>query len=141
MIIFTCFFYVESQARLDDIFNEHTSIEKPFELRDPFQSPVFQSQTQTQRREKFRGVWDYEQRIPGDIDITQMKVTGVLIGSERRVLIEFGKQTYKLKENERLGNSGPWIKAILPGGIILVEQITNIYGENEYIETVIPISE
>ena len=34
-----------SWARIDNIFNEHTSIEKPFELRDPFQAPKFKSES------------------------------------------------------------------------------------------------
>jgi hypothetical protein len=41
----------------------------------------------------------------------------------------------------KLGPNNADIKAILPGGIILVEKVTNIYGEDEFLETVIPISE
>ena len=39
-----------------------------------------------------------------------------------------------------LGSNEAEIKAILPGGLILAEKVVNIYGETEYLETVIPIS-
>jgi hypothetical protein len=32
------------------------------------------------------------------------------------------------------------VKAILPGGIILVEKIRNVYDQDEYLETVLPVS-
>ncbi len=70
-----------------------------------------------------------------------MTISGVLIGKNRRVIIKGSEgKTYILSEGEKIGNRGPEIKAILAGGIILVEKITNIYGEPEYIETVVPIS-
>ena len=56
-------------------------------------------------------------------------------------MIKEGSEVYTLREGEQLGIGGPEIKAILAGGIILVEQIVNIYDEPEYIETVIPISQ
>ena len=45
-----------------------------------------------------------------------------------------------LKEGMKIGEDGAELKAILPGGIILVEKIVNVYGQEEYLETVIPIS-
>jgi len=45
-----------------------------------------------------------------------------------------------LKEGMKIGDDGAELKAILPGGIILVEKIVNVYGQEEYLETVIPIS-
>lgn len=131
-----------SFARLNDIFKKHTNIENPFELRDPFQPPKLQTKGQSERKKRFSGIWDYEQRLEQDISIDKIKITGVLIGKNRRVLIQTkaGKKPFTFKEGETIGPSGPMIKAILPGGIILVEQIENIYGQPEYIETVIPIS-
>jgi Tfp pilus assembly protein PilP len=130
------------EARINDIFEKHTSIKKPFELRDPFQPPKLETKGQTERKKRFSGIWDYEQRLESDVKIEEIKITGVLIGKNRRVLIQTkaGKKPFTFKEGETIGPNGPVIKAILPGGIILVEQIENIYGEPEYIETVIPIS-
>jgi Tfp pilus assembly protein PilP len=131
-----------SSARITDIFKKHTSIVKPFELRDPFQPPKLQTKGQSERKKRFSGIWDHEERLDQDVAIEKIKITGVLIGKNRRVLIEtkVGKKAFTFKEGETIGPNGPVIKAILPGGIILVEQIENIYGQPEYIETVIPIS-
>ena len=32
------------------------------------------------------------------------------------------------------------VKAILPGGVVIVEKIKNIYDQDEYLETILPIS-
>ena len=40
----------------------------------------------------------------------------------------------------RLGRDNAEIKAILPGGIVVVEKIRNVYNQEEYLETIIPIS-
>ena len=54
--------------------------------------------------------------------------------------IKNGKDTYLLKEGMRLGLDNAEIKAILPGGIVVVEKIRNVYNQEEYLETIIPIS-
>ncbi len=71
-----------------------------------------------------------------------MKVVGVLIGRERRAMVKSGDggSIIILKEGMKIGEDGAELKAILPGGIILVEKIVNVYGQEEYLETVIPIS-
>ena len=51
-----------------------------------------------------------------------------------------GKQQLILREGMKIGKSNAELKAILPGGVIFVEKITNVYNEIEYLETVIPIS-
>ena len=45
----------------------------------------------------------------------------------------------KLKEGMTLGTQNAVVRAILPGGIVLVEKISNVYGQEEFFETVIPI--
>ena len=71
-----------------------------------------------------------------------IKLVGVLIGKERRALVssQGGKSIIILKEGMKIAEEGAELKAILPGGIILVEKIVNVYGQEEYLETVIPIS-
>ena len=49
-------------------------------------------------------------------------------------------EVFYIKEGMKLGSSGAEVKAILPGGIVLVEKIRNVYDQDEYLETVIPIS-
>lgn len=136
------FFSNSSQSAIEDIFRGQTSIDKPFDLRDPFRPPEFPGQAKKNRNEQNNGVWNNQKKLEDDVKIEDIIVTGVLIGTNRRVILRIGSDptSYTLKEGETVGPIGPEIKAILPGGIILAEKINNIYGEPEYIETVIPIS-
>lgn len=129
-------------AAVEDIFRGQTSIDDPFDLRDPFQPPKFATQGQKRREQNRTGVWDNQRKLSEPVKIEDIRITGVLIGTNRRVILKVGtnEDAYTLKEGETIGPLGPEIKAILPGGIILAEKISNIYGEPEYIETVIPIS-
>src|SRR5690606_7790258 len=77
------------------------------------------------------------------IQLGDLRLVGVLIGKERRALVNIGQENKKiivLKEGMKIGPEAAELKAILPGGIVLVEKIVNVYGEEEYLETVIPIS-
>ena len=56
----------------------------------------------------------------------------IISGASTQVII--------IKEGSKLGPDNAEVKAILPGGIILVEKIVNVYGQEEYLETVVPIS-
>lgn len=132
---------VAFSSKIESMFDDYTSIPKPFELRDPFQKPKFKSKAKEKREMINKGVWNDEQKLNEAVSLDKIDITGVLIGKERRVLIKINNVIYQFKEEETLGRGGPKIKAILPGGIILVEQIDNIYGEPEYIETVVPISQ
>ncbi len=51
-----------------------------------------------------------------------------------------GRSIVILREGAKIGEDGAELKAIMPGGVILVEKIINVYGQEEYLETVIPIS-
>lgn len=134
---------IASQAKLDEIFADRKDIiEKPFELRDPFQTPKFKSKDKERRQKEFNGKFERNvQKLDKQVSVENVEIVGVLIGKDRRVMIKEGSEVYTLREGEQLGIGGPEIKAILAGGIILVEQIVNIYDEPEYIETVIPISQ
>ena len=54
--------------------------------------------------------------------------------------IDGDSNVYYIKEGMKLGENGAEVKAILPGGIVLVEKIRNVYDQDEYLETVIPVS-
>ncbi len=79
----------------------------------------------------------------GMVDLNKMQIVGVMIGKERRALarIDGKPDIFVLREGMRLGSDNAELKAIHPGGIILVEKLVNVYGEEEYLETVIPISQ
>lgn len=130
---------------IQNIFREKTKIENPFQLRDPFKPP----QTKAEGRKKGRGFevtgkgqYSNIQEAPLEqLNPAQLKLVGVLIGKERRALVGGeNKKIIILKEGMKIGPDGAEIKAILPGGLVLVEKIVNVYGEEEFLETVIPIS-
>lgn len=132
---------------LQNFFGDKTKIDNPFNLRDPFKAPI----NKNDRKDKDRG---WESRGKGQysnigetaldqLNVGQIRVVGVLIGKERRALVNLGKENKQiviLKEGMKIGPEAAELKAILPGGIVLVEKIVNVYGEEEYLETVIPIS-
>lgn len=132
-----------SFARLDNIFDGKTGIEKPFELRDPFQQPLMKREEEVKSTvtKNNKGVYSNIKTI-GKVQVKDINIVGVLIGKERRAIVKIANQTepFILKEGMKLGENDAEIKAIVPGGMILVEKVVNIYGEDEYLETVIPIS-
>ena len=129
---------------LSNFFRDKTKIEKPFELRDPFKPP----QMKTDRSQNKGGFYvggkgQYSNvQLATVTSIESIKIVGVLIGRERRAMVKNGGSgpIIILKEGMKIGEDGAELKAILPGGIIIVEKIVNVYGQEEYLETVIPIS-
>lgn len=133
---------------LKTFFDNKTRIENPFNLRDPFKAPPAKKDAVVKKTTGYikSGQGNYtniEQTPPEQITVSDIRVVGVLIGKERRALISLGGATSKviiLKEGMKIGQEEAELKAILPGGIVLVEKIVNVYGEEEYLETVVPIS-
>jgi hypothetical protein len=133
---------------LVEFFKDKTVIENPLDLRDPFKAPQSKNDDKTGKRKGYfvGGKGQYSniaENQLGSLVIHDIKVVGVLIGKERRVLIhanETAKDVIILKEGMKIGPDHAELKAIMPGGIILVEKIVNVYGQEEYLETVIPIS-
>jgi Tfp pilus assembly protein PilP len=131
-------------AKMRDLFKDKTRIENPFDLRDPFKPPLQKSVDKESRGTSSslrNGV--YTNINPaGEIDLQKLQIVGVMIGKERRAMArQEGKgSVIVLREGMRIGKDNAELKAIHPGGIILVEKLVNVYGEEEYLETVIPIS-
>lgn len=128
---------------INNFFKDKTKIDKPFDLRDPFKAPSTKSEKTTEKSGYFvSGKGQYSNIKENSVTkIEDIKVVGVLIGKERRAMVSAGnKDIIILKEGMKIGPDGAELKAILPGGIILVEKMVNVYGQEEYLETVIPIS-
>lgn len=132
---------------LNNFFKDKTKIDNPFSLRDPFKAPVNKAEGKKEGRGfRITGKGQYSnigETALDQLSLNDIRVVGVLIGKERRALVNAGKESKKiiiLKEGSKIGPEQAELKAILPGGIVLVEKITNVYGEEEYLETVIPIS-
>ncbi len=129
---------------LSNFFRDKTKIDKPFELRDPFKAPLSKSEKDKSKAGFFVSGKGQYSNIPVNTvtSIETLKIVGVLIGKERRAMVRNNNEgpIIIIKEGMKIGEDGAEIKAILPGGIILVEKIVNVYGQEEYLETVIPIS-
>ncbi len=132
-----------------NFFKDKSKLEDPFGLRDPFKGPSLKKTAKKENKvEKLelnaKGEFSNIKETPLDeLVISDIKVVGVLIGKERRAMVSSGKGGTKviiLKEGMKIGAEQAELKAILPGGIVLVEKISNVYGDEEFLETVIPIS-
>lgn len=133
----------DAREMYDFFKGNKTFIKDPLKLRDPFkrrQAPRpkgYRSRSKLLVNDSFSNFPD----ITGK-SLSSIKITGVLLGKNRRAVAKVGggSDVYILKEGMTLGKNDLEIKAILPGGIVLVEKILNVYGQEEYIETIIPIS-
>lgn len=125
-----------------------TTIKNPFELRDPFKRKRLKLKS---RRKAYSGYLENNSysNLPSinTTPLNQIRIIGVLLGKDRRAIAKIlngsGKlsdDSFILKEGMKLGENESEIKAIVPGGIVLVEKIRNVYDQDEYIETIIPVS-
>lgn len=131
-----------ASANKIQLFDGKTEIEKPFELRDPFVAPRTKRIKNTGlASQKSSTLFDDTPSIE-NAKISDISITGVIIGKNRRAFAKIKgiDRIIALKEGMLIGENDAELKAILAGGIILVEKTVNIYGEEEYLETVLPIS-
>lgn len=124
---------------------QQTQIKNPFDLRDPFKREILRSDRTKNAR--YGGVVQGNtfSNIPSiaNVPIDRIKIVGILIGKDRRAMAKIegdDKNTYVLKEGMTLGLDKAEIKAILPGGLVLVEKIRNVYDQDEYLETIMTLS-
>ncbi len=153
-IIFCLLFSAAGVAANKDFFEGKSKLKDPFSIRDPFRSEAEKrlmvpkagaqgaagnsSSSSAVLRD---GTYTNLAQIPSDIDIAKLNVVGVLIGKERRAIVRIsGGGTVVLREGMKIGANRLELKAIMPGGLVFVEKILNIYGQEEYLETVVPVS-
>jgi Tfp pilus assembly protein PilP len=151
-IIFLIFFSLslsaqESENTQYSLFKSKTYVKNPLELRDPFKrkSNKKKSDTSVKIRTSTDGIYS---NIRGSIEsspIESLRIIGIIVGPQRRAIAKIAGDTildnvYYIKEGMKIGPNGAEVKAILPGGIVLVEKIRNVYDQDEYLETVIPVS-
>lgn len=135
----------ESSGTAFSLFKSKTYVKNPLDLRDPFKRRIIKrkgSQTKTQENGAYSNVVDSIENKP----IENIRIVGVMIGKERRAMARvmsgtvLGPDVYYLKEGMKIGPNNAEVKAILPGGVVLVEKIRNVYDQDEYLETVLPLS-
>ena len=128
---------------------EKTTIKNPFELRDPFKEEMMKRATK--KKPSVSGaisegnLFSNVPTIESVSSLDKIRLVGVLLGKERRALVRVGvgkegKDIIILKEGMKVGVDNIELKAILPGGVVFVEKIRNVYDQDEYLETVIPVS-
>jgi Tfp pilus assembly protein PilP len=129
--------------------NVKTTIKKPFELRDPFVKQRVDIVSEKAKKKRFGSSFSNRKSL-GELDLEKLRIVGVFLGVKRKALakivktkrgesITFGEEVYILEEGMRLGKNRAEIKAILPGGIVLVERIKNVYEQDELLETIMPL--
>ena len=146
----------------DLLARQQTAINNPFDMRDPFKRNL----PKRGRLKKNLGNRYYNGQLYTNIDsiegvpLEQIRVVGVLLGNNRRAIVKLvdpeleqrliedpntpvpqDVRTFVVKEGMKLGIDGAEVRAILPGGIVLVEKIRNVYDQDEFLETIIPVSE
>ncbi len=132
----------EGESNQFNLFKSKTFVKNPLDLRDPFKRKINKKKSQLKKNQSD----GYFTNIVSNIDnkpVESIRIVGVMIGSERRAMAKIqgeNDNVYYLKEGMKIGSNGAEVKAILPGGIVLVEKIRNVYDQDEYLETVIPVS-
>ena len=125
------------------VFKGKTEIDNPFSLRDPFKSQLKVIKTKKELTSGIvrNGIYTNVQELP-ELRVDDIIVKGVIVGKKRRAFVSKGKgkTIHVLREGKKFENERLELKAILPGGLIFVEKMSNVYGEEEYLETVVPIS-
>lgn len=120
-----------------------TQIKNPLKMRDPFRRNL-KSDTEGVKKNFQVDKTDFSNKKELPLGpLADLKVVGVLIGDERKAMVKVGDekaQIFLVTEGMIIGENSAELKAILPGGIVVVEKLENVYGEPEYLETVIPIA-
>lgn len=119
--------------------DQFTNIKNPFELRDPFKRKSFRSAKKIGLGKDFS--YSNIPRVK-QFTLDQLKIVGIFFGKKRRAVAKIGSSanTFILKEGMTVGENKAEIKAIMPGGIVVVEKIRNVYDQEEILETIIPLS-
>lgn len=119
-----------------------TQVKNPYDVRDPFKRKVSNRQKSLKSKDIKKGIFDNSSSSIEDKYSDSIKIVGVMIGKERRAMAKVigGNETFIVKEGMKIGQHGAEVKAILPGGVVLVEKIRNVYDQEEYLETVLPVT-
>jgi type IV pilus assembly protein PilP len=119
-----------------------TELKNPYDVRDPFKRRIPEKKSLARAKERSKGIYNNSTESIDTSHVENIQIVGIMIGKERRALAKAinGKDTFILKEGMKIGTDGAEVKVILPGGVVLAEKIKNVYDQEEYIETVLPIS-
>lgn len=137
---------VKGKAKL--VFDKSTTtIKNPLDLRDPFKRKTKRLGKRVKSYGNYltEGKYSNVPTIEG-YSVNDIRIVGVLLGKNRRAIAKIANgenvsaESYIIKEGMKIGENAAEVKAIVPGGVLLVEKIRNVYDQDEYIETIIPVS-
>jgi type IV pilus assembly protein PilP len=130
-----------------NLFKSKTLVKNPLDLRDPFKRRINKKKGSLSQAKSYEsGIYSNQIDRIEDKPVENIRIVGVMIGKERRAMAKIAQgktlspEVYFIKEGMIIGPNGAEVKAILPGGIVLIEKIRNVYDQDEYLETVIPVS-
>lgn len=142
-------FVKANENKMPEFFQRtQTTIQNPFDMRDPFKRRAQKlKSTSTKDYKLDKTVFSNLPSLDG-VPLDRIKITGVILGDQRRAIAKIAEEgekkpdadTFIIKEGMKLGFNQAEVKAILPGGIVLVEKIKNVYDQEEYIETIMPVT-
>ncbi len=135
---------VKVKSKKHFLEKNRTSIKNPFDLRDPFKRLISLKKVSDKKKNSFLD-GDVFTNLPSieNIPLNDISIVGILFGEKPRAIAKLkgkSKDTFILKEGMKLGEDNAEIKAIFPGGIVVVEKIRNVYNQDEYLETIIPVT-
>ena len=111
-----------------NLFKSKTYVKNPLDLRDPFKRRINKKKGQTAKLHDI-GSYSNQTDTIENKPVESIRIVGVMIGKERRAMAKLsdGKalspEVYYIKEGMKIGPNGAEVKAILPGGVVLVEKI------------------
>ncbi len=137
----------ESSGPVFNLFKSKTYVKNPLDLRDPFKRKINKKKAaQTNAKNRELGLYTNFSDTIESKPVESIRIVGVMIGKDRRAMAKvmsgqkLGTDVFYIKEGMKIGPNGAEVKAILPGGVVLVEKIRNVYDQDEYLETVLPLS-
>lgn len=132
-----------------------TEIKNPMELRDPFKRRVQKLKSSSRGGKGENRTLFSNMATLDNVPLDKIQILGVILGDSRSAIARIASDkpeevsadslkvaftTYIITEGMKLGINNAEVRAILPGGIVLVEKIRNVYDQEEYIETIIPVT-
>lgn len=136
----------ETSGQAFNLFKSKTYVKNPLDLRDPFKRRINKKKNGSGRQNHEVGIYSNFGDSIENKPVESIRIVGVMIGKDRRAMakifsgMKLSKEVYFIKEGMKIGPNGAEVKAILPGGVVLVEKIRNVYDQDEYLETVLPLS-
>lgn len=140
--------FAQTEPPNDFFEGKKTTIKDPLKLRDPFKRKTKRIVSE-EKKFGMLGESNTFSNLPSieNVPLEKIRIVGILLGRENRAIAKIQSEvekttdeTYMLKEGMRLGVNDAEIKAILPGGVVVVEKIRNVYDQDEYLETIIPVT-